>query len=88
MDQNALRWFGHIERIEEGRLRLTMWIYMAKVDGVRGKGRSRRRWKDGIREIRKLRGFNLGEREKSARDRDDWNMIVCERKITASVSGD
>ncbi|KAK4324863.1 hypothetical protein Pmani_004513 [Petrolisthes manimaculis] len=43
--RNNLRWFGHIERI--GSERLVKKVYESEVEGWRGRGRPRTRWKDG-----------------------------------------
>ncbi len=54
MRSNTLRWFGHVERMESERL--TKRVYASEVEGVRGRGRPRFRWRDGI--LRYLReGF-------------------------------
>ena len=44
MDRGILKWFGHVERIDEGKM--TKRIYREEVDRVTGKGRTRR-WRDG-----------------------------------------
>ena len=44
--KGMLRWFGHVERMEEERL--TKQIYSAKVEGCRGRGRPRHTFQDQI----------------------------------------
>ena len=46
MDRGILRWFCHMERI--GDWGLTKRIYRGDVDGVGRRGKSRRRWKNGV----------------------------------------
>ena len=38
--KSTLRWFGHVEQMNEGRL--TKQIYNANVDGARSRGRPRK----------------------------------------------
>ena len=37
MDQRVLRWFGHVERMDE--YHMTRWVLMADVSGWRVRGR-------------------------------------------------
>jgi hypothetical protein len=41
MDSNVLKWYGHVERVEEERV--VKIVYMAKVEGSRGRGRPKLR---------------------------------------------
>ena len=44
---NVLRWFGHVERIDNERLMKE--VMNAKVDGRRARGRPRFGWMDGVK---------------------------------------
>ena len=44
---NRLRWFGHVQRMEENRIPQRV-LYMNL--GTRLRGRPRNRWQDGVRE--------------------------------------
>jgi hypothetical protein len=44
IEKNMLRWFGHVERMDERRL--TKEIYEAEVGGNAGRGRPRRTFVD------------------------------------------
>ena len=44
--RNTLRWFGHVERMDSESL--TGRVYVSEVDGDRGRGRPRLRWRDGM----------------------------------------
>ena len=41
-DQRVLRWFGHVERMDE--YRMARWVLMAEVSGRRIRGRPRLGW--------------------------------------------
>ena len=45
-DQRVLRWFGHVERMDE--YRMARRVLMAEVSGGRVRGRSRLGWMDGV----------------------------------------
>jgi hypothetical protein len=49
IENNILRWFGHVDRMDERRL--TKEIYLANVGGNAGKGRPRRTFLDQIGEV-------------------------------------
>jgi hypothetical protein len=45
---NRLRWFGHVQRMEENRIPKRV-LYM-NLGTTRLRGRPRNRWQDGVRE--------------------------------------
>ena len=45
-DQRVLRWFGHVERMDE--YRMARRVLMAEVSGGRVQGRPRLGWMDGV----------------------------------------
>jgi hypothetical protein len=49
IENNMLRWFGHVERMDERRL--TKEIYETDVGGNAGRGRARRTFLDQIGEV-------------------------------------
>ena len=46
-DQRVLRWFGHVERMDE--YRMARMVLMAEVSGGRVRGRSRLGWMDSVK---------------------------------------
>ena len=67
IERNALKWFGHVERM--GEESLVKRVYRANVEGNRGKGRPQRS-REGVKDL--MLGRELNEREGMvlARDRD------------------
>ena len=45
-DQRVLRWFGHVERMDE--YRMVRRVFMGEVSGGRVRGRPRLAWMDGV----------------------------------------
>ena len=46
-DQRVLRWFGHVERMDEHRM--ARRVLMAEISGGRVRGRPRLGWMDGVK---------------------------------------
>ena len=46
-DQRVMRWFGHVERMDE--YRITRRVLMAEICGWRVRGRPRLGWMDGVK---------------------------------------
>ena len=63
IEKNKLRWFGHVRRMEEGRIPKKMLD--AKFEGKRARGRPRARWIDSVKYCLERRNL-------------DWNPIVVE----------
>ena len=68
--KSRLRWFGHLERKDEGD-----WVsacrYMV-VPGNAGKGRPRKRWRDVLKD-----DLKKGRLDRSlAKDRDRWRARI------------
>ncbi len=54
MKKQTLKWFGHIERMEEGKL--TRRVYMIEIEGGNVKGRPPVKWRDRVQEYVRERG--------------------------------
>ena len=74
LDMNVLRWFGHVERMDNERL--LKKVVNAKVDGISARGRPRFGWMDGVKSTMNDRRMDVREASERARDRNEWRMIV------------
>ena len=59
IDKGVLRWFGHVERM--GDERMAKRVYESDVRGVRRRGRPRKCWMDGVKEVLARKGLNTQE---------------------------
>ena len=73
-EQRGLRWFGHVERMEEGRM--VKKILGSEVRGERTRGRPKYRWMDGIKKGLEARGLSVEQGRERARDRKEWRKLV------------
>ena len=64
----VVRWFGHIERVEEARL--VEKIYRFEVEGNRGRGRSRKKWINGVKSCLSDRGLTIPVAKDCVKDRE------------------
>ena len=69
-----LRWFGHVERMNDERM--AKRVYVSGVDGRRGRGRPNRVWMDGVKEALNKRGWTLEQAKTIAHDRVEWRRMV------------
>jgi hypothetical protein len=69
---NRLRWFGHVQRMEENRL-LKRVLHM-NLGTTRLRGRPRNRWQDEVREGGRIVGGE-GWQEK-VRNREEWKKLM------------
>ena len=74
VDMNVLRWFGHVESMDNEIL--LKKVMNAKVNGRSARGRPRFGWTDGVKRALKDRGMDVREASALARDRNEWRMIV------------
>lgn len=74
VDMNVLRWFGHVERMENGCL--LKKVMNARVDGRSTRGRPRFGWMDGVKKALGDRRIDVREARERARNRNEWRAIV------------
>ena len=72
-EQNKLTWYGHVQRMAEGRLPKIALKWMPKQK--RARGRPKRNW---IRKAMNERNLNEGQWE----DRKQWSLGVGQRRTT------
>ena len=73
-EQNQLTWYGHVQRMTEGRLPKIALKWMPKQK--RARGRPNKNWKEGIRKAMNERNLNEGQWE----DRKQWSLGVRQRR--------
>ena len=69
---NRLRWFGHVQRMEENRIRKRV-LYI-NLRTARLSSRPRNRWQDGVREGGRIVGGE-GWQEK-VHNREEWKKLL------------
>ena len=73
-DQRVLRWFGHVERMDE--YHTDRRVLMAKVGGGRVRGRPRLGWMDGVKVALGNRGMTVEAARQCAKDRKESRALV------------
>jgi hypothetical protein len=71
---SRMRWVGHVARMGEERDKYN--ILVARPEGRRPLGRSRRRWEDNIKVNHREIGFGNVDWIHWAKDRDRWRALV------------
>ncbi len=74
---STLRWFGHIERMENDFVKKVYW---SSVEGPNRKGRLLGRWEDRVKEYvseRGVRGSGLEWARRECMDKEKWKSICC-----------
>ena len=73
-DQRVLRWFRHVERMDD--YRMARRVMMAEVSGGRVRGRPRLGWMDGVKVALGNRGMTVEAARQCAKDRTAWRALV------------
>ena len=74
LHQSVLRWFGHVERMDE--CRMARRVLMAEVSGGRVRGRPRLGWMDGVKVALGNRGMTVEAARQCAKDRKAWRAML------------
>ena len=69
-DRRVLRWFRHVERMDD--YRMARRVVMAEVGGGRVRGRPRLSWTDGVKMALGNRGMTVQAARQCAKDRKAW----------------
>ena len=73
-DQRALRWFGHVERMDE--YRMARRVLIAEVSVGRVRGRPSLGWMNGVKVALGNRGMMVEAARQCAKDRKEWRALV------------
>ena len=73
-DQRALRWFGHVERMDEYRMARN--VLMVEASGRRVHGRQTLAWIDGVKVAMGNRVMMVEALRQCAKDRKEWKAMV------------
>ena len=73
-DQRVVRWFGHVERMDE--YRMARRAFMEEVSGGRVRGRQRLSWMNGVKVALGNRGMTVEAARQCAKDRKEWRALV------------
>ena len=73
-DQRVLRWFGHVERMDE--YSTTRRVFMAEVSIGRVRGRPRLGWMDGVKVAFGNRGKTVEAARKIGKSGEPW--YICD----------
>ena len=73
-DQRVLRWFGHVERMDE--YRMARRVLMAEVGGGWVRMRPRLGWMDGVKVALGNRGVTVEAARQCAKDQTAWRALV------------
>ncbi len=75
--RQTLKWFGHMERMEEGKM--TRRVYMSETEGGTVRGRPPVKLRDRVQEYVKERGErslrNLEQARRECQDRERWKLF-------------
>ena len=71
----VLRWFGHVEKMNE--YRMARRVLIAELSGGRIRGRPRLGWVDGVKVALGNRGMTVeAARQCAMEDRKEWRALV------------
>ena len=73
-DQRVVRWFGHVERMDE--YHMARRVLMANVSGGRVRGRPRLSWMDDVKVALGNRGMTVEAARQCAKDWKAWRALV------------
>ena len=72
--QRVLRWFVHVERMDE--YRMARRVLMAEVSGGRVRGTPRLGWMEGVNVVLGNRGMTVESARQCAKDRKEWRALA------------
>src|SRR5678815_1717427 len=73
INECMLRWFGHVERMNDNRLVKRM--YSGECVGNRPVGRPKKKWIESVKECLQERNVSLAEARRKVHDRREWRSV-------------
>ena len=73
-DQRVLRWFGHVERMDD--YRMARRVLMAEVSGGRVRTRPRSGWMDGVKVALGNRRMTVEAARQCTKEQKEWRALV------------
>ena len=73
-DQRVLRWFEHVERMDE--YLMTRMVLMAEVSGGRVRGRPMLGWMDGVKVALGSRRMTVEATRQCTKDQKEWRALA------------
>ena len=74
ISESILRWFGHLERMDESRL--VKRVYRGECVGNKRRGRPRTKWIKSVELCLEKRNLGLDEARGLVHNRNEWRGIV------------
>ena len=74
IDEGVLRWFGHVERMENERI--ARRVYVGECAVSRSVGRPRKRWIAIVKACFKKMGLDVKQTRRMVHDRSVWRGFV------------
>ena len=74
ISESILRWFGHMERMDESRL--VKRVYRGECVGYRGRGRPKNKWIGSVKFCLEERNLDLVRASGLVHNRNEWRGIV------------
>jgi hypothetical protein len=71
---NRLRWFGHVQRMEENRIPIPQRVLYTNLETTRLRGRPRNRWQDEVREDGRIVSGEAWQEK--VHDREEWKKLL------------
>ncbi len=85
--QQTLKWFGHVERMEEGKM--TKRVYVSEIEGGTVRGRPPMKWIDRAQEYVRERGEgslrNLEQARGECQDRERWKLFCSGHPLVGAL---
>ena len=73
IDEGILRWYGHVERMENNRI--ANKVYTGECFGSRLVGRPRKKWIDTLKDCLKKRSLDDRQARRMVHDRNEWRRV-------------